>query len=361
MNGPMSSWSPSLLHAPDEMPRRRSALGRFHDEIRRLHRLHASWPLWKFTFDAAAFLVFAFGAGFAWAWGLWPVVLVCWLVAAHFGHTKPLAFHDAAHRTLHPNPLLNEAMGHFASVFIFLPLSVYRYVHAFHHAYLSTERDPEMWPFTHTNTPRWLRVLAAVSEIGLGTLYTPLLFVRGVLVQGNVPRRLKVQMAVEYLGMIAFWAVLGGIVTYFGWWKWFAIGYIVPVMLTGTYQTLRKYVEHMGLTGQTILGLTRTVADERTLGQVLSNSMQNVDHHGAHHRYAKIPFYNLPAATSLIYADGDAELPVFPSYPAAFWDMVKTLGDPKAGSQWRQSQRGFKSPHAAQRHRAPSEAELRQV
>jgi fatty acid desaturase len=62
--------------------------------------------------------------------------------------------------------------------------------------------------------------------------------------------------------------------------------------------------------------------------------MQYVDHHGTHHRFAKIPYYNLPQTTPLVYEHETG--PMFRSYFAAFLDMVKSLPDPKAGSQWRQ-------------------------
>jgi hypothetical protein len=84
------------------------------------------------------------------------------------------------------------------------------------------------------------------------------------------------------------------------------------------------------------------VDDHRRLGRWLSYSAQNVVHHGTHHRYARIPFYHLPAATPYVFSTGadpsrsDEAPRIFTSYPSAFFDMLKTLGDPKAGAQWSQ-------------------------
>ena len=82
---------------------------------------------------------------------------------------------------------------------------------------------------------------------------------------------------------------------------------------------------------------------------MLSYSMQHVDHHGTHHRYAKIPCYNLPLATEFVYRKGTANHLIFLTYLSAFWDMVKILGDPKAGSQWLESNSETSGSRAEQR------------
>ena len=59
-----------------------------------------------------------------------------------------------------------------------MSFSLYRAAHQLHHAYLATERDEELWPFVIPGMPRWVRILAAFLELGLGLLFTPFLFVR---------------------------------------------------------------------------------------------------------------------------------------------------------------------------------------
>ena len=40
---------------------------------------------------------------------------------------------------------------------------------------------------------------------------------------------------------------------------WLLVLYAIPAIVAGDMHSLRKYIEHMGLTGSTVLGLTRTV------------------------------------------------------------------------------------------------------
>jgi fatty acid desaturase len=204
-----------------------------------------------------------------------------------------------------------------------------------HHARLNTDRDPELWPFVVPGTSRALRVTCAFFEIVAGFVYTPLLFLRCALTAPALTRRQKLQFAVGYFNVMGFWVALGAVLTYFGWWKPFTIGYIVPVAIAGMFQSFNKYVEHLGLYSDSIMGGTRTVAAENTLGKKLSYSLQHIDHHGTHHRYAKIPYHNLPEATELIYQHPEEDaVPLYHSYLRAAWDMLKHLPDPKTGKQW---------------------------
>ena len=107
-----------------------------------------------------------------------------------------------------------------------------------------------------------------------------------------------------------------------------------PKLVAGAAQTLNKYVQHMGLFGDSDLSSTRTVADTRRFGQALSSSMLHIVHHGTHHRYAQIPFYKLPAATAYVYNAPGPDEPVFGSYWAALMDMLPVLKDPRIGRQW---------------------------
>ena len=270
------------------------------------------------------------------AWMLTPLV---WLVTGHFMHMKPLAFHDMAHGTWHPNSRKNEMMGLFVGTIIMVPLSVYRYAHSRHHAYMSTEKDPELWPFVDTSKPRWARLLAACLEISLGYFYTPFLFLRSVLVAEKIPEVNRRRLAGEYALIIASWSAALTAVTYLGMWEAFLVSFMGPLLVAGSYQTLNKYTEHMGLFGNCVLSGTRSVDDKRQLGKLFSKSIQYVDHHGAHHRYARIPHYNLPAATPYVYDEKTfEEAPIYPTYRAAFFDMLKTLPNPRVGSQWKESQ-----------------------
>ena len=138
----------------------------------------------------------------------------------------------------------------------------------------------------------------------------------------------------EYAICGLLWGTLFGLAAIYDGWQVLLIGYFVPVVIAGNLQSLRKFTEHMGLCGDTILSTTRTVVDRRWFGRLMSDSMLHIDYHGTHHRYAKVPHYNLPAATPLVYKPGQPAVPIFSSYSSAMLDMLWTLHDPRVGRQW---------------------------
>jgi fatty acid desaturase len=137
------------------------------------------------------------------------------------------------------------------------------------------------------------------------------------------------------------------------------VGYLVPASLAATVQTLRKFIEHMGLLGNGVLASTRTIVDRRRLGQAVSRSLLHIDHHGTHHRYAKIPYYNLPATTPLVYTPATPGGVVFASYFEAMLDMLPALANPRIGRQWLAEQRTNWEGQAAAELRSPARREPR--
>lgn len=273
-------------------------------------------------------------AVYTWNAGWWPLTILCWAVCAHVGHSKLIAFHEASHGTLNPRWLVNEFQGVMLGTTILVPLSVYRLVHGRHHAYTGTAHDLELWPFVNPEVARWKRILAAVGELVFGFFYTPIVFLHGVLAATKIPPAQMRRIIWEYAFCLVTWAVVLWVIARRGWWEPFLVGYFVQALVAGNLQSIRKFTEHVGLLGDTMLTNTRTVVDHRLLGESLSRSMLRIDYHGTHHRYAKVPYYHLPEATPYVY-DGRAPYePIYPSYWAAMWDMARSLGNPRVGAQW---------------------------
>src|SRR6188508_3427993 len=118
-------------------------------DIAELHEFE-HWPakkLWPLIF---AWIGLTIAAGVLppvyWEW-----LLLIWPALGTITFVFVVAFHDASHNRLHPVERMNEAFGHIVGTLSFVPLEVYRYAHARHHAYLGTQDDPELWPF---NDPR---------------------------------------------------------------------------------------------------------------------------------------------------------------------------------------------------------------
>jgi fatty acid desaturase len=120
----------------------------------------------------------------------------------------------------------------------------------------------------------------------------------------------------------------------FNLWKSLIVATIVPLALSGMLQTLNKFEQHLGLHGQSVLGLTRTVVDRDRYSELVSAAMLYNDYHGTHHRYARIPYYHLPEATPYALAGAREYCPVYPNIAMAVLDMLTCLRDPKVGPQW---------------------------
>ena len=276
-----------------------------------------------------------------WAWtsGLWPITLLCWAIQAHFGHSLLLAFHEASHYVMHPNRRMNESLGIVIGTLAMTPLSAYRWVHNEHHVHLGTERDSELWPFVRTNVSRWQRLTFAFLGLILGFFYTPIIFLRGVLVAEGMSRRVRRRLVAEYALSALFWIVVLANVIYWNVFIEFLVVYLIPGMLAGNLQTLRQFTEHLGLFGQGVAGTTRTVVDQSIFGQLLSTSILHIDLHGPHHLHAKIPHFNLEAATPIVY-EHELQEPklnnIHTSYVQAIGVMLRTLPNPRIGPQWHQ-------------------------
>jgi hypothetical protein len=93
----------------------------------------------------------------------------------------------------------------------------------------------------------------------------------------------------------------------------------------------------MGLTGTTVLGVTRSIVPGNLLGRLLSRTMFNISYHGVHHRYARLHPAALPDFEEMLQPEHQGELPPFATYRAAFADMLTSLGDPRIGVQWEAS------------------------
>jgi fatty acid desaturase len=269
----------------------------------------------------------------------WPLLFLILPLQSALMFVFVLSFHDASHGRLHPVHRLNEAIGHALGTAMLTPLNVYRFAHARHHAQLGRPGDPELWPFNSPSFPRPLRVLAAFCEIALGFLYTPLLFLRSVFVGKLTYQERKLVMR-GYIACICCWTPVLAVVIDFHLWTNFLILIVTPMAISGAMQTLNKFEQHLGLHGQTVLGLTRTVVDRHKFAEMISAAMLYNDYHGTHHRYAKIPYYHLPQATPYALSGAREYCPVFPSIASATLDMLHCLIDPKVGPQWNVEKNG---------------------
>src|SRR3954453_9071165 len=293
------------------------------------------------TFQTLVFLLalteIAIGATVWAAW--WWLTLPLALVAAHLMHGLLIGFHEASHGLLRKSRRLNEFDGVLIGIFSFLPFSLYRVVHQMHHMHLAPEKDTELWPFVLTGAPRWGRRPAAFLELTVGLFYSPLIFLRvflhpRTLVRSRkVRRRIWLELALSFVAWLAVLVAIG----FWGVWKYFLWLYLVPAMIAANLQTWRKYVEHLGLTGNTVNSSTRSIVPRSWLGRMFAHTLLHEPYHGVHHQNAALPHRVLPQFTSIFTPKGPGERVPFISYRQALPDVIRSLGNPRVGAQWRDS------------------------
>jgi fatty acid desaturase len=266
-------------------------------------------------------------------WVAAPLVLI----SSHLMHSMLIGFHEASHGLLRKSRLLNEIDGLIIGSLSLMSFSLYRAAHQLHHAYLASERDEELWPFVHPNMPRGARVLAAILELTAGMLFTPFLFLRTFLRKDSPIRNKKLRRRIwtEFAVAAIVWIAILAAIAVFDVWKYFLWLHVIPAWLAANMQSLRKYVEHVGLTGSTVNSSTRSIVAEGWIANVLTFTLLHEPYHGVHHWRSGLPHPELPQHTHALEPSTPEERPPFPTYRAAVQDLVINLGDPRVGAQWR--------------------------
>lgn len=307
----------------------------------RAPELHGEHPVSSVAFQTLVSLLALSEAGIwisvwgGWFWLTVPLVLV----AAHLMHGLLIGFHEASHGLLRKRKRLNEFDGVVIGVFSLLPFSLYRAVHQMHHMHLASEKDTELWPFVLTKAPRWARTLAAFLELTLGLFYSPFIFLRVFLSRDSIVRSRKVRRRIWAELALAFvaWTAVVTVVATFGVWKYFAWLYLVPALIAANLQSWRKYVEHVGLLGNTVNSSTRSIVPRSWLGRVFAYTLLHEPYHGVHHQNAGLPHVVLPKFTSVLEPKTSEELVPFMSYRQALPHLMRSLANPRVGAQWRDS------------------------
>lgn len=261
------------------------------------------------------------------------------LLASHLMHGAAVGFHEATHGLLRRNRKLNEFDGVLLGVMSFMSFSLYRAAHQLHHMHLATERDEELWPFVHPNMPRWARMLAAGTELTLGLVFLPFLFLRIFLRKGSPIRSKKVRRRIwsELALIVVVWTAIIAAVAYWDAWRYFVWMYLVPALVAANLQSWRKYIEHVGLQGNTANSSTRSIVARGWTGRLVAFTLLHEPYHGLHHMHAGLPHAELPRLAAELEPKAEEERPPFPSYRHALMHLLHSLADPRVGAQWRKT------------------------
>ena len=267
---------------------------------------------------------------------IWIAVLLV-IVAAHVMHGVLIGLHEAAHGLLSANRRFNEFDGIVIGTLSLMSFSLYRVVHQTHHAYLTTTRDYEFWPLSNPAVPRWKRCLAAFCELNLGLFYSPFVFLRAFFSSPSPVRSKRVRRRIwaELALTLVTWTLVLAFVAAFGVWKYFFWMYLGPALLAANLQSWRKYIEHVGMTGETVNGSTRSIVARSWLGKLVAFSLLHEPFHGVHHQRAGLPHSVLPQYVEKLQPKRPGERSPYPSYRDALPDLLRSLANPRVGPQWR--------------------------
>jgi len=259
------------------------------------------------------------------------------LVVSHLMHGILIGLHEAAHGLLRKNRGFNDFDGVVIATLGLMSFSLYRAVHQTHHAYLATERDCEFWPLSQTTTPRWKRCLAAFIELNLGLFYSPFLFLRAFLCSRSPVRSKRVRRRVwaELVLTTVVWAFVLWTTATFGLWRYFIWMYLAPAILAANLQNWRKYIEHVGMTGDTVNSSTRSIVAKSWLGRLVAFTLLHEPFHGVHHQRAGLPHSVLPQHVEKLQPKKPGERTPYPGYRYALVELMRCLADPRVGPQWR--------------------------
>jgi fatty acid desaturase len=173
-------------------------------------------------------------------------------------------------------------------------------------------------------------------ELTCGILFTPFVFLRSFFRKGSPirSRRIRRRIWIECAAILVFWTMLLATVHMLGIWRYFLLIYAVPAIIAGNLQSWRKYIEHVGLTGCTVRGGTRSIVADDLLGRLVSFTLLHEPYHGVHHLHMGLPHAELPGRSSELEPTESGEFPPFPSYGSALLHLLSCLGDPRIGPQW---------------------------
>src|SRR5262249_9270548 len=144
---------------------------------------------------------------------------------------------------------------------ILVPYGCYRESHIRHHAYLNKPCDWELWPYASPQCSLAFRRAFAWFDLILSTLGGAIVYGRIYFHKDSPVKNPAVRPSIrkEYLVIVAGWGTVFALIQYFHVWPEFVRIWLVPMLLAGLMQSVRKFTEHLGMSSFDPLLGTRTV------------------------------------------------------------------------------------------------------
>lgn len=225
-------------------------------------------------------------------------------------HALAILMHDATHYRFLKNRKWNDLLTNLLTMYpIFTSIEQYRQNHLRHHRHLNTEHDPD---WVAKLGKRAFRFPKTKLEF-LGTVFSYLVLYQGIMDAvwflkrfGSDDKVKDKKSGIKWVRTF-FYVALFTILTIAGWWKYYALFWIVPYLSTFfMFQYIRSVAEHFGdLAYDDLLTSTRTV--KPNLIERFFIAPHQVGYHLEHHLYPGVPFYNLPELHKVLLQDSSYE------------------------------------------------------
>jgi fatty acid desaturase len=165
-------------------------------------------------------------------------------------------------------------------------------------------------------------------DVLLGFIASPLIYSR-IFFHPDSPLKscaMRRTIWLEYLAIILFWGLVFTKLTYTHTWLGYVKVWLVPHMIAGVMQTMRKLTEHLGMASYDPMLGTRTVIGTSWITRFGSFVNYDIFIHGPHHRHPRLAQNRLKdKMDEYLFNNPDTSYPVYTSYLAATAAMIPYL------------------------------------
>ncbi|MBQ16358.1 MAG: fatty acid desaturase [Planctomycetaceae bacterium] len=237
------------------------------------------------------------------------------------------AFHETVHQTLSSHNNFNKHLGRVIGSVVFIPYTAYRETHIRHHAYLNRPEDWELWPYSDPNRGRGFRRLFAMVDLLLGLVGAMIVYGRIYWCKNSpISSQSRRQIRNEYIYAVGLWIALASWLTLSANWLNFLEVWLLPAMIGGSIQNLRKFTEHLGMASYDPLLGTRTVRGTNWITRLSSFLNFDIFIHGPHHRHPRVAHTSLgKMMDDYVVSNPDRDFPVYGTYLQASLAMLPWL------------------------------------
>ena len=247
-------------------------------------------------------IIFLMAATCSVSWYLYPLAV---LIIGSRQRALATLLHEASHKTLAKNKLLNFAIGTFFSgYFVLQTIGSYRESHVrFHHGHFGdVELDPD---YKFAIEAGWYARPQSLEKFTIHNIVLPFLLAKvpSYLYSLIKHRLLDKRNHQETIVMIVYLGVIASLFIWLGWGKYILLFWIVPYLTT--FQIIGWFIEmseHYPLMNNSI-SLYKTRNRHSHWLEKFLTGMHNESYHLVHHLNPAIPFWNVPKAAQIYLQD----------------------------------------------------------